>query len=715
MKKVKRILAAALCIATLLSVCAFADPAAGAGLNAFADVADMTSFTFSDVSSNDWSYSGIKTAYDKGILLGYQDGTFRPKNSVTWAHAIVIAARIHAAYWGNALPLDVKPGDYWYSPYLRYCQGNNMIPADCPKGADIGRVAIPRYALAYIFSRTIDEADMPAISDRQITDLAKIPSAYVSSVKLMYSSGVMNGWSDYSFGGDRLTNREQIAVVVSRLLQPANRIGHDSKANADMAAFEANLENDGAAVQLGSNYYCVYKYYETTSTELYALYVTTGNDDARELYTCAAGERLDNLSTYNGKVYFCVSTMGTCKGKLMCYDPASGKFDTVYDGYATESYCFYDGKLYALLFTEYTEPVKTEDGGLDLSGWIYQFGQLVNGTFNSMLYEMNYYEAMYFVPYGWNGCIYFKLYDQEKQVTNLYEFDLARENLTKLSDININTSFFDGHVMYFMAYDSEGNYDLNLYALSVQAPAVVKTIGEFPAATDKRYRSIYKFEDTFYCLSSFNRNLYSMNSDGEARLALMCGGAYNACCFTKDSMVLIPNTVATSNVNEIKIYNASSLAARAQYGDWMGLSCYYKGARFVPEDGQPVYSSGDESVSTVSDIEILVPEAFMRGNDLVVRTKYTNNIIPDEAKGTDTYVCLRMYVIKVYQGGTLVAYDINKMQTMELTPYDVQTFTFVVGGDDILGNIDVSSGNFSIEIIPTYDLKIVQKTGSSTT
>jgi len=723
MKNTKRFLAAVLCVASLLTLSAYAAPDTGEGLSAFDDVADMTSFTFTDVDSNDWSFIGIKSAYDMGILLGYQDGTYRPKANVTWGQAIVIAARIHSVYWNNALNTELRSGDYWYSPYLRYCQGNGMIPADCPKGVNLDRVTIPRYALAYIFSRTIDAEDMPAISDRQITDIGSIPAAYVSSVKLMYSSGIMTGWADYSFGGTRLTNREQIAVVVSRLLEPANRIGYDSEASADMADFEANMENDSAVVQIGKTYYCAFKYYESTSTEIYALYSTTGKDDETKLYTCKAGERLDNLYVNGGKVYFCVSTLGTCSGRIMSYDPASGKIDTVYEGYAAESYCFYNNQLYALLFTEYGEVVFGSEGSMDLSGWKYQFGQIVNGAFNALLYEMNYYEAMYFVPYGWNNCIYFKLGELERvgtgdsatdsYVAHLYEFDLSRGELQKLSDVNINTSFFDGHVMYFMAYDSEGNYDLNLYALSLQSPAAIKTIGTFPNPTDKRYRSIYKHDDTFYCLSAMNRNLYSMDEGGETRLALTCGGAYSSCCFTEDSMVLIPNTLVTSNVNEIKIYNADSLSARAEYGDWIGLSCYYKGARFVPEEGQAVWSSGEDSVSTVSDLSITVPEAFMRGEDLIVRTKYVNTIITDEENNTDSYVCLRMYIIKVYQGDTLVAYDINKMQTMELTPYDVQTFTFVVGGEDILGNIDVSADNFSIEIIPTYNIKIVDKSNNN--
>ncbi|MCF0138443.1 MAG: S-layer homology domain-containing protein [Oscillospiraceae bacterium] len=715
MKNIRRFLAILLCAASLMSVCAYADANAGKSLNIFEDVAEMTSFTFKDVNSNTWSFNGIKTAYDKGILVGYQDGTFRPKDYVTWGQAIVIAARIHAAYNNNALRLELREGDYWYSPCQRYCEGHGMIPADCPKGVNLDRVVIPRYALAYIFSRTVDLEDLPTISNRQITDLNKIPAGYVDSVKLMYASGVLTGWADYSFGGDRLTNREQISVVISRLLQPSERIGYDSKANADMAPYEANLENESAIVQIGSTYYTIYKYFESTTVERTALYATTGKDDAVEIYTCETNQRIENLSVYEGKVYFCVSTAGTCSGKLMCFDPATAEFDVVYYGNAVKSYCFYDGEVYALLFTEYGKVTFGADGSMDLSGWKYQFGRLESGSFVPLMDEMDYYQTMYFVPYGWNGSIYFKLCHTEvlgsgeeaaeTYVANLYSYRISDGYVEKLSNLRINTSLFDGHVMYFMTYDEEGAYDMNLYALSLQSPAAVKRIGEFPSPMDKQYRSLYKHEDTVYLLSTFNRNMYSMTLDGESRLALMCGGAYNACCFTKDSMVLIPTSITTDNVNELKIYNATSLAARAQLGDWMGMSCYYKGARFVPDSTQPVYTSGDKSVSTVSDLNILVPEAFMRGDDLIVRTKYTNAIVTDEDKDTDVYVCLRMYVIKVYQGTELVAYDINKMQTMELRPNDIHTFTFVVGGDDILGDIDLTRDDITIEIIPTYDIR----------
>ena len=685
MKKHLKILALVLVLASMLTIGAAAAP--GDGLAAFEDVGNMTSYTFSDLSSNRWSYGSIKVSYDKGILLGFPDGTFKPTQNVTWAQAITIAARMHSVYYGNALNMESQRGDSWYSPYYRYCSAHKLLPSSCPKGTALGSASIQRYDIAYIFSRTIDAEDMPAISDLAITDRASIPSYYLSSVKQMYSAGVLAGFTDNSFRGSSYATREQIAAVISRLVLPAERLGHDSKVNQDMAAIESNLENDSVFVQVGSKYYCIYKYYETTTTERYALYLTDGKDLCKQIYTCEVGNYINNISLYNGKIYFTESTFGTADGTLWCYNPKDGEFSTVYEGRCIDAYCFYNGSLYALTYNVYSD--KVED-------YSYSFGQIVNGGFNALLPELSYYEANNFQPYGWNGGIYFKLSAKDGP-TNLYCYNIASGDVEKVADYNINTSFFDGHVMYFLAYDADGNYDRNLYAISIQTPGVVKTIGEFPAATNSRYRTLYKNNDSFYCLSSFNRNVYSMDAYGNSRIALMCGGVYNNMCFSADKMVLIPTTLITSNVNELKIYNSKSLSARALYGDWIGLSCYYEGARFAPEEGKSVFKS-DESVSTVSNLSITVPEAFSRGDDFIVRAKYTNN--------TGNDIKLRSYIVKVYLDNELVAYDINRMVGMDMENYDIQTFTFVIADTDVFRNFDVSDGRVSIEIIPTFDITI---------
>ncbi|WEK54740.1 MAG: S-layer homology domain-containing protein [Candidatus Cohnella colombiensis] len=49
--------------------------------------------SFKDVKSTDWYSSAIQTAYSYGLIRGYEDGTFRPLNSITREEAMVIIAK----------------------------------------------------------------------------------------------------------------------------------------------------------------------------------------------------------------------------------------------------------------------------------------------------------------------------------------------------------------------------------------------------------------------------------------------------------------------------------------------------------------------------------------------------------------------------------------------------------------------------------------------
>ena len=45
---------------------------------------------FDDVTSADWFYSYVETAYNNGLMRGYGDGTFGPANAVTRAETVKI-------------------------------------------------------------------------------------------------------------------------------------------------------------------------------------------------------------------------------------------------------------------------------------------------------------------------------------------------------------------------------------------------------------------------------------------------------------------------------------------------------------------------------------------------------------------------------------------------------------------------------------------------
>ena len=164
MKKIRRVLALVLVVSSLLAVASvgvLADAIPGQRLAVFDDIGQMNSSTFTDVSSKTWCYSGVKTAYNKGIMLGYTDKTFRPNNNVSWAEAITIAARIHAAYNDNLIA-EPSQNEAWFMTYYRYCSERGMLPSATPAVGKLSQ-SINRYNLAYLFAKTIDDQDMPCL------------------------------------------------------------------------------------------------------------------------------------------------------------------------------------------------------------------------------------------------------------------------------------------------------------------------------------------------------------------------------------------------------------------------------------------------------------------------------------------------------------------------------------------------------------------------
>ena len=70
---------------------------------------------FSDVLSGAWHAGYVNLAYDRGIINGYGDGTFRPDNYVTYGQLAAILLRM-LGY------TTAEVGSVWPTDYTRYCE-----------------------------------------------------------------------------------------------------------------------------------------------------------------------------------------------------------------------------------------------------------------------------------------------------------------------------------------------------------------------------------------------------------------------------------------------------------------------------------------------------------------------------------------------------------------------------------------------------------------
>ncbi len=84
---------------------------------------------FSDVNTSDWFFKYVKTAYEQGIVNGYPDGTFKPANNVNRVECLKIAlntAGVTLPSSGSLNFSDVQATDWFYA-YVLYATNESLI------------------------------------------------------------------------------------------------------------------------------------------------------------------------------------------------------------------------------------------------------------------------------------------------------------------------------------------------------------------------------------------------------------------------------------------------------------------------------------------------------------------------------------------------------------------------------------------------------------
>lgn len=94
------------------------------------EIDDIIEEDFSDVSVNDWFAGYVSTAKNLGIINGYEDGTFRPGQTVNQAELLKLAFESFgmdlSSYQITELPEGIDTSA-WYAVYLQYAIDNGVL------------------------------------------------------------------------------------------------------------------------------------------------------------------------------------------------------------------------------------------------------------------------------------------------------------------------------------------------------------------------------------------------------------------------------------------------------------------------------------------------------------------------------------------------------------------------------------------------------------
>ena len=177
---------------------------------------------YKDVQPTDWYYKQVHTLSDKGILDGFQDGTFRPSDKVTRAqvtkilNATIRSEQLNHTKQREAIPfIDVR-SDRWFAPHVAtmYEYG---IASGLPDRSFRPDRLIKRSEMARMLAETF-HMDRAAGTAKTFSDVH--PSKwYAPYVAQLSKANVTQGSTRGEFLPDAPVTRGELSIFLARAIE----------------------------------------------------------------------------------------------------------------------------------------------------------------------------------------------------------------------------------------------------------------------------------------------------------------------------------------------------------------------------------------------------------------------------------------------------------------------------------------------------------------
>ena len=183
---------------------------------------------FPDVPRSHWASAFIMRLTSENAISGYPDNTFGPARSITRAEFVTITV-------GALLVKPEAPpaGQHWATNIMSLAHESNLLEAG-EFAEDTWNQPINRQEMAKIMARASQfiQKEAPetktSVFTSKISDFTSINDSYQPYIAQAYAKGIVTGYPDGSFGGERQATRAEASTMLVRLFDPAHRLGEIS-------------------------------------------------------------------------------------------------------------------------------------------------------------------------------------------------------------------------------------------------------------------------------------------------------------------------------------------------------------------------------------------------------------------------------------------------------------------------------------------------------
>ncbi len=170
---------------------------------------------FKDVPKTHWAYSYITKLYDDKILSGKGNGAFAPDDSLTRAELVkIIVTAKGLTSKDGVLPFNDVSADSWYAPFVKTAYDNGIING-VTETSFAPNEKVSRQDLCVVLYRLLSDKRAGEIN---FIDADTIAPYALDAVKCFVNMGIINGFEDGSFRADEGCTRAQCAKIISMFL-----------------------------------------------------------------------------------------------------------------------------------------------------------------------------------------------------------------------------------------------------------------------------------------------------------------------------------------------------------------------------------------------------------------------------------------------------------------------------------------------------------------
>ena len=176
---------------------------------------------FWDVPKDHWAFNYIAELVNKGVLAGYEDGSFKPDNTVTraeWAKIMVLAAGLPAND-NNVYFTDM--GNHWANIYVNTAKDYLAAYTDGTFKPDQAAVR-EDVTVSMVKLKGYDVSNVDYAYLSQFTDVNSISNSLKAYVAVAVEKDLISGFDDGTFRGQNTLTRAEAATLLWRAFQYGN-------------------------------------------------------------------------------------------------------------------------------------------------------------------------------------------------------------------------------------------------------------------------------------------------------------------------------------------------------------------------------------------------------------------------------------------------------------------------------------------------------------